>query len=390
MSFIAYENPDGLPRVGHYEQNTSLIQPLVLASGAPVENLYQVIEVGVNTLRLEEGAEKLKLDSLTLLPPLAGREVLCVGRNYQVDHQKHPVIFTKKSTSIIASGAHILPLSYFTKTLDYEGKIGVIIGTTGHSISEQDAMNHVWGYTIINDITARERQRDHRQFYMGKSADTFCPMGPIAVPKEDLPSRLTVQTFVNGSKRQECTTDDLIPSVSKLIVTLSEGTTLRAGDVIATGMPAGVGCGLDLPQFVKPGDRVEIAVTSLGKLYNLVASANAKNYVAANTKLHESHLKTYNLDRTCGGVGLRKVNGKMLNIVETGLTDGERITYVHGLGGNTEYWWPLISTSQPYKTHLNVLFDLEGHGLSPTAASQSSAYQATRRISPPLSRNPAF
>ena len=309
MSFIAYKSPDGPPRVGHYEQDTSLIQPLALASGAPVENLYQVIEVGINTLRLED-VKKLRLDSLTLLPPLAGREVLCVGNNYavraesnqsgydssdKVHRPTHPVIFTKRSTSIIASGAHILPLSYFTKSLDCEGKIGVIIGTTGHSISEQDAMNHVWGYTIINDVTARERQRDHKQFYMGKSADSFCPMGPIAVAKEHLPSRLKVQTFVNGSKRQERTTDDLILSVSKLIMTLSEGTTLRAGDVIATGTPASVGSGLDPPQFVKPGDRVEIAVTGLGKLHNLVASADAKNYVTVNTKLHETHLKTYNL-----------------------------------------------------------------------------------------------
>jgi 2-keto-4-pentenoate hydratase/2-oxohepta-3-ene-1,7-dioic acid hydratase in catechol pathway/pimeloyl-ACP methyl ester carboxylesterase len=383
-NFITYKNQEGHARVGHYDQDTSLIQPLALASGAPVENLYQVIEVGADTL-IPDGGPQLRLDLLTLLPPLTGRDVLCVGKNYaehakefnrsgydasdKVDQPTHPVIFTKRSTSIIASGADILPLSHFTETLDYEGEIGVIIGTSGHQISEQHAMKHVWGYTIINDVTARERQRDHKQFYIGKSADTFCPMGPIAKQKEQLPSCLTVQTYVNGSKRQEGTTDDLIFSISKLIQTLSEGTTLRMGDVIATGTPAGVGFGLDPPQFLKPGDLVDVTVTGLGTLWNRVASATSDNYVAVDTKLHDTHLKTYNLDRTCGGVGLLKVNGKLLNIVKSGVAGGDRITYVHGLGGSMEYWAPLISTLQLDKTHENVLLDLEGHGLSPTAAS---------------------
>jgi len=383
-NFIAYKSSNGFARVGHYDQDTSLIQPLALASGAPVENLYQVIEVGASTL-ISDGGNQLRLDSLTLLPPLTGRDVLCVGKNYaehakefnqsgydasdKVDQPTHPVIFTKRSTSIVPSGADILPLSHFTETLDYEGEIGVIIGTSGYRITEEDAINHVWGYTIINDVTARERQRDHKQFYLGKSADTFCPMGPIAKPKEQLPSRLTVQTFVNGSKRQEGTTDDLIFSISKLVATLSEGTTLRAGDVIATGTPAGVGFGLDPPQFLKPGDLIEISVTGLGTLYNRVAHPEAENKVALNAKLHDTHLKTYNLDITSGGMGLSRVNGKLLNVIQSGVAGGERITYVHGLGGTVEYWMPLISTLQLDKTYENVLFDLEGHGLSTTSAS---------------------
>jgi len=347
--------------------------------------LYQVIEVGAETL-IPSGEAKLRLESVTLLPPLTGRDVLCVGKNYaehakefnqsgydasdKIDQPTHPVIFTKRATSIIASGSEILSHPDFTETLDYEGEIGVIIGTPGYQISEKDAMNHVWGYTIINDVTARERQRDHKQFYIGKSADTFCPMGPIAKPKEQLPSHLTVQTYVNGSKRQEGTTDDLIFSISKLIETLSEGTTLQAGDVIATGTPAGVGFGLDPPQFLKPGDVVEVKVTGLGTLSNRVASADAENYITLAKERDDMRLKTYNLDATCGGVGLRKVNGKLLNVFETGRKeDPEPVVYVHGLGGTNEYWAPLIAMCDLDYAHENVLFDLEGHGLSPTAAS---------------------
>lgn len=118
-------------------------------------------------------------------------------------------------------------------------------------------MDYVWGFTIINDVTAREKQRDHKQFYIGKSPDTFCPMGPIAVPASDLPNTLRIQTFVNGEKRQEATTDDLIFSVAKLVKTISESSTIRPGDIIATGTPAGVGFGQNPPKFLKPGDKGE-------------------------------------------------------------------------------------------------------------------------------------
>lgn len=379
-NFVTYKDNQGQSRVGHLDQEQSLITPISLASGAPVQNLYQIIEVGADTIK-PSGADRIPLDSVSILPPLTGRDVLCVGKNYaehakefnksgydasdKVDQPSHPVIFTKRSTSIVASGAEILPLPHFTQTLDYEGEIGVIIGKSGFRITEKDAMDHVWGYTIINDVTARERQRDHKQFYLGKSPDTFCPMGPIAVPKEQLPDKLRVQTFVNGQKRQDGTTDDLIFSIPKLIETLSEGTTLRAGDVIATGTPAGVGFGLDPPTFLKPGDVVEIKVTGLGTLKNRVADEAAENYVC--TKLQETHLPTYNLGISCGGIGLRQLGFKQLNVQEVG-SGGDPMVYVHGLGGTSEYWQPLISSLKLEATHTNILLDLEGHGLSPTAA----------------------
>ncbi len=191
-NYVAYRDPKALgqPRIGHLDIKQSTIQPLSFASGAPLTDLYQVIEVGETNIK--PAGELLEQSSVHLLPPISGRDILAVGKNYfehaiefntsgfdssdKVDQPTHPVIFTKRSTSIIAHGEPIFPHSSFTETVDYEGEIGVIIGKAGFQISEADAMSHVWGYTIINDVTARERQRDHKQFYIGKSPDTFCPM----------------------------------------------------------------------------------------------------------------------------------------------------------------------------------------------------------------------
>jgi 2-keto-4-pentenoate hydratase/2-oxohepta-3-ene-1,7-dioic acid hydratase in catechol pathway len=191
-NYVAYRDPTALgqERIGHLDLGKSLIQPLSFKSGTPISNLYEVIEIG--DLNIKPSGEKIELSSVELLAPISGRDVLAVGKNYsehakefnssgydssdKVDQPTHPVIFTKRSTSIIASGEPIFAHPGFTESLDYEGEIGVIIGKAGFRIQEADAMNYVWGYTIINDMTARERQRDHKQFYIGKSADTFCPM----------------------------------------------------------------------------------------------------------------------------------------------------------------------------------------------------------------------
>lgn len=191
-NYVAYRDPKllGQSRIGHLELESSTIQPLSFTSGAPISDLYQVIEVGGS--QIKPAGEKFPLSSVELLAPIYGRDVLAVGKNYaehavefntsgydssdKVDQPTHPVIFTKRATSIIASEEAIYPHDGFTETLDYEGEIGVIIGKSGFKIEEADAMEHVWGYTIINDMTARERQRDHKQFYIGKSADTLCPM----------------------------------------------------------------------------------------------------------------------------------------------------------------------------------------------------------------------
>jgi 2-keto-4-pentenoate hydratase/2-oxohepta-3-ene-1,7-dioic acid hydratase in catechol pathway len=190
-NYVAYHDPlSGRSRVGHYDFIKETLEPLCFTSGTFIDNLYQVIEVGESNI-ISSG-DSIPITSVRVLPPLTSRDVLCVGKNYaehakefnssgfdssdKVDQPSDPVIFTKRFTSIIADGEEIYPHPDFTQTLDYEGEIGVIIGKPGFRISEAEAMSHVWGYTIINDVTARERQRDHKQFYIGKSADTFCPM----------------------------------------------------------------------------------------------------------------------------------------------------------------------------------------------------------------------
>jgi 2-keto-4-pentenoate hydratase/2-oxohepta-3-ene-1,7-dioic acid hydratase in catechol pathway len=213
-NYVAYCDPNALgqERIGHLDLQRSEVQPLSFESGTPITNLYQVIEIGDS--HIIPSGKPVTLSSVKLLAPISGRDILAVGKNY-FEHAKEfnssgydssdtkdqptwPVIFTKRSTSIIASGEPIFPHPDFTQSVDYEGEIGVIIGKSGFKIQEADAMSHVWGYTIINDMTARERQRDHKQFYIGKSPDTFCPMvrdlQALVLSHDALLSRLWKQT----------------------------------------------------------------------------------------------------------------------------------------------------------------------------------------------------
>ena len=281
------------------------------------------------------------------------------------DQPTHPVIFTKRATSIIADGDDIFPHPDFTESVDYEGEIGVIIGKAGFQIQEPDAMDHVWGYTIINDMTARERQRDHKQFYIGKSPDTFCPMGPVAIAKENLPDVLRVQTFVNGEKRQDSTTKDLIFNIPYLVMAMSEGQTLQVGDTLATGTPAGVGFGFKPPVWLKPGDQVKVSVTGLGSLTNKIGSPQSTNPTTQQI-LSKSYAPKANSDRSLGGVGLTSVNGKELFYQARG--SGSPVVCIHGLGGTSDYFQPLINALPQSALHL---FDLEGHALSPTRATST-------------------
>ena len=249
--------------------------------------------------------------------------------------------------------------------MDYEGEIGVIIGKPGFQIKEENAMDHVWGYTIINDMTARERQRDHKQFYIGKSPDTFCPMGPVAIAKENLPEVLRVQTFVNGEKRQDSTTNDLIFSIPYLVMALSEGQTLQVGDTLATGTPAGVGFGFKPPVWLKSGDEVKVSVTGLGSLTNSIGSPQSTNPTAQQVQ-STLYAPTANNKKSLGGVGLTDVDGKPLFYQVRG--SGNPVVCIHGLGGTSDYYQPLVDALPKSALHV---FDLEGHGLSPTVATST-------------------
>src|SRR5262249_11514739 len=144
-----------------------------------------------------------------------------------------------------------------TSEVDYEVELTIVIGKGGRNIKRADAWNHIFGYTIINDVTARDRQKNHKQWYLGKSLDTFCPIGPWITTADEVDAEnLQVKTWVNGELRQDANTNDLIFDIPGLIETISAGTTLEPGDLIATGTPQGVGIGFKPPKFLKAGDRV--------------------------------------------------------------------------------------------------------------------------------------
>jgi 2-keto-4-pentenoate hydratase/2-oxohepta-3-ene-1,7-dioic acid hydratase in catechol pathway len=182
-------------------------------------------------------------------------------------------VFSKPHTSIIANGEPILSQMDPTGGLDYEGELGVVIGQGGRGIAKADALKHVFGYTIVNDVTARHLQKRHSQWILGKGLDSFAPMGPAILTADAAPdpTKLVLTTWLNGEQRQHAPVADLIFDIPTLIEAISAAITLEPGDVIATGTPAGVGIGFNPPKFMKPGDVVRIEVPGIGVLENPVA-----------------------------------------------------------------------------------------------------------------------
>lgn len=234
--------------------------------------------------------EAVPLAALTLLAPVPrpARNIFCVGKNY-FDHAqefaksgfdssaaagavpKAPIIFSKVPECVIAPGAPIRIDPAVSTAIDYEAELAVIIGRGGKGITKEDALAHVWGYTIVNDVTARDLQGRHSQWLIAKSQDSFCPMGPYAVTANALDlADAEITCDVNGERRQASNTRLLIFDVPTLIATLSAGITLMPGDIIATGTPAGVGIGFDPPRYLRAGDVVRVTVPAIGTLENPV------------------------------------------------------------------------------------------------------------------------
>jgi 2-keto-4-pentenoate hydratase/2-oxohepta-3-ene-1,7-dioic acid hydratase in catechol pathway len=234
--------------------------------------------------------EALSLAALTLLAPVPrpARNIFCVGKNY-FDHAqefaksgfdssaaagavpKAPIIFSKVPECVIAPGEPIRIDPAVSTAVDYEAELAMIIGRGGRGITKEDALAHVWGYTIVNDVTARDLQGRHSQWLIAKSQDSFCPMGPYAVTADALDlADAEITCDVNGERRQASNTRLLIFDVPTLIATLSAGITLMPGDIIATGTPAGVGIGFDPPRYLRAGDVVRVTVPAIGTLENPV------------------------------------------------------------------------------------------------------------------------
>ena len=235
-------------------------------------------------------APRKKLSEIKILSPIPYllRDMICVGKNYYA-HAKEffdsgfdatqketipsePIIFTKAMTSLIGPDDAIDTSIDPTGSVDYEGELGVVISKTARRVAKNDWQDYVFGYVIINDVTSRELQKKHNQWTIGKGLDTFGPMGPYIVTRDeidDLPS-MQIQTLVNDEVRQQAEVRDLIFDIPTLIETLTLTGTLLAGDIIATGTPVGVGIGFSPPKFLKSGDKVTINITGLGSLTNPV------------------------------------------------------------------------------------------------------------------------
>ncbi|MFQ5848468.1 MAG: fumarylacetoacetate hydrolase family protein [Candidatus Methylomirabilales bacterium] len=222
------------------------------------------------------------IDHIRFLAPIPrpGKNVFCIGRNY-AEHAKErqagvptiPVFFTKPPTSVIG---HESPVSYHrvTQQLDYEVELAVVIGRKGVDIPRAKAYDYVFGYTILIDVTARDLQKRHMQWFKGKSLDSFCPMGPWIIFKSALadPHNLRIALRVNGETRQAASTADMVFTIPDLIAVLSAGMTLEPGDILATGTPSGVAAGFDPPRWLHVGDVIEAEIEGIGVLRNRIVA----------------------------------------------------------------------------------------------------------------------
>jgi 2-keto-4-pentenoate hydratase/2-oxohepta-3-ene-1,7-dioic acid hydratase in catechol pathway len=235
----------------------------------------------------EQRASRPYDDVRPLAPiPVPRRNIICLGKNY-LEHARevaakmnssdkppeHPIIFTKATTAVIAPGAPVPSYPGLTRKLDYEAELALIIGTGGRDIAAANAWQHVFGYTAINDISARDMQKNHFQWFRAKSLDGFAPMGPLVVHRSAMaaPEDIEISCTVNGELRQQATLDQLIFDVPTIIETLSSGMTLLPGDIIATGTPAGVGMGFSPPKYLQAGDEMVVEVGGAGALRNPVS-----------------------------------------------------------------------------------------------------------------------
>ncbi|NKB52221.1 MAG: hydrolase [Rhizobiaceae bacterium] len=224
------------------------------------------------------------------------KNVFCVGSNYRAHvteasraqakedkTPKLPVFFTKPPTAVVGPDAQVQLNPVVSKKMDYEVELAVIFGSTGTNISQADAIDHIFGFSIINDVTARDLQRAHGgQFLKGKGLDTTCPFGPHIVTIDELPNfdNLRISLSVNGETRQDGNTRDMIFSIPRLIESLSEGLTLEPGDILATGTPSGVGYAMEPPHWLVDGDTVTCKIEGVGELTNTIQNTGSSAFAA--------------------------------------------------------------------------------------------------------------
>ncbi len=295
MRLVTFSDTQGT-RIGVHEPVSNAIVDLAASTRLP-KDMTAFVALGKNGLArarkaVKSGEGRLPFASVQLQAPFPrpAKNILCVGKNYH-DHAREfhnsgfdasaganaipevPIIFTKWPNSVIGPEAAIPSANDYTNSVDYEGELTVVMGDGGRNIAQKDAYQHVYGYTIINDVTARTLQNRHKQWFLGKSPDGFCPMGPCIVTADEIKdvTQLRLLTKVNGELRQDAYVSQLIFDIPRLIADISQVMTLEPGDLIATGTCAGVGIGFNPPKYLKPGDRVAITIEPIGTLENLVS-----------------------------------------------------------------------------------------------------------------------
>jgi len=288
MKIAAFRH-QGQPGVGRISADGRMVEPFQLPADQAALGALPLVEAQAAGRALPATGSAIPLAQVQLTAPVPRprRNVFCVGKNYHAhakefagsgfdssaksggDTPAAPIIFSKVPESVIGPNDTIVIPAEVSTAIDYEAELTVVIGKGGKRISKADAMDHVWGYTIINDMTARDWQGRHSQWLLGKSFDTFCPMGPWLVTADECDGQNTdVKCWINGELRQNANTKDFIFDIPKLIETISAGITLYPGDLIATGTPAGVGIGFKPPKYLKSGDLVKIEIGGIGVLEN--------------------------------------------------------------------------------------------------------------------------
>lgn len=257
--------------------------------------ILELIERGTDGVKAwaaagANGAPRVPTKDARLLAPIPEprRNIFCVGKNYYAHANEFhssgfdssgkeavpsaPIIFSKATTSVVGPDDVVLGSLDHTNSVDYEGELGVVMGTRAFQVSKSAAYDHVFGYVIINDVTSRELQRLHNQWLVGKSLDTFCPMGPYIVTADEAGdvTKMVLETRVNDEIRQKASVSDLIFDVPTVIETMTATMTMLPGDIIATGTCDGVGIGFNPPKYLVKGDRMSVRITGLGELNNTI------------------------------------------------------------------------------------------------------------------------
>ena len=289
MKLVTYRK-NGHIGVGIVSADLQTVAPFDLPLEKRELGVLPIIEALTAGTGLPKTLASIALSEVQIIAPIPKprRNIFCVGKNYFAhakefagsgfdssaaagDIPKVPIYFSQVPESVIGTDAAIEIPTGVSDAIDYEVELAVIIGTGGKGITKADAMKHVWGYTIINDVTARDWQSRHSQWLLGKSFDTFCPMGPWLVSADEMDGTNTnVRCLVNGEIRQNANTTDLIFDIPTLIETLSAGITLYPGDIIATGTPVGVGIGFKPPKYLAAGDVVRVEIDGIGAISNPV------------------------------------------------------------------------------------------------------------------------